>query len=220
MNWLANHNRNSKIVFALLAIGHLVGIIGLNSAYHLYFEKVAWLNLLFSFVVVIAFHQPINRQLLLFCGIAFLIGMLAEIVGVNTGQPFGQYYYTDKFGWQVMGVPLIIGLNWVLLGYVIGNVSHQFINHRWGAVFVAALGMVLVDLLLEPFAIRHGLWVWGALQPPLQNYLAWFAVGVVVQFAYSQFRVHTTNVNALRYLMLLTLFLAGDLLLGYLFKPF
>src|SRR4051812_15118487 len=125
MNWSIKEYDLPLFAIIILAALHVVGITGLNTSYHEYIEKIAWLNLLISAIVVIGFHTLFNNRLMIFISATFVIGMAVEIIGVSTGQPFGQYHYTGKFGWQLMGVPFIIGINWVLLGYVCGNIAQQ-----------------------------------------------------------------------------------------------
>ena len=201
----------------LMSINHFIGIIGLNShAYNELFESLAGVNLLLSFLLVIPFHKSLNRHLLLFCGVSFTVGMLAEVAGVNTGYPFGNYTYTPAFGWQVYRVPVIIGINWTLLSYVTGVVANKLGPAEWQKILAASFLMVVIDLLLENFAVRHHFWVWKDNMPPIQNYLSWFGISVVIQFGFRKLIPDSINPNAGAYLVILILFLFADLLFAYL----
>jgi hypothetical protein len=99
-----------------LVINHAIGVMGLNSEIHKQdFENISWLNLLLSFILVFVFQRPLHNRLLLFAVLAFCIGMVAEMLGVNTTFPFGSYYYTEKFGPQILGGACN---NWDKLGIV------------------------------------------------------------------------------------------------------
>ena len=51
------------------------------------------------------------------------------------------------------------------------------LNIIW-KVALGAIYMVLLDVLIEPFAVYYGLWVWeGRVLPSLANYVAWFFGG-------------------------------------------
>jgi putative membrane protein len=45
------------------------------------------------------------------------IGLAAEAVGVRTGFPFGHYEYTGTLGPEVLDVPVVVPLAWVMMAY-------------------------------------------------------------------------------------------------------
>lgn len=131
-----------------------------------------------------------------------------EVVGVETGLIFGTYEYGNLLGWQAFGVPLIIGLLWVqvalgsldLTHYLLARVGWRRDSDRRRLVALplgAGVFSVLFDWLLEPVAIALGYWSWvegpvGALvsgEPPVQNYVAWFVIAVLVAAAHQAFRL-------------------------------
>ena len=57
--------------------------------------------------------------------------MIAEILGVNYGLIFGKYDYGDNLGLKLLGVPLLIGLNWVVLTFICGSISNHFIKNKY-----------------------------------------------------------------------------------------
>ena len=212
---LKKESTYTSVVVGIIAINHLIGVAGLNlPASSAIFQSVSWVNLLLSLILVTAFHKPVNLKFAAFCSIAFLVGMGAEITGVNTGKPFGIYYYTPLFGWQIAGVPIIIGLNWVLLGYVCASTVGLLIQPGWKSILAASFLMVVVDVMLEPFAIRHTFWVWQNVWPGLENYGAWFVVALPIQMAYNLLIKKTDNMVGVAYLLILMLFLVADWLLG------
>lgn len=99
-----------------------------------------------------------------------------EVIGVATGLVFGQYAYGEVIGWQLFGVPLIIGLLWmqVALGGLdlVSWVSRNAVVLTLGAALLA----VGFDFALEPVAIKLGYWDWPGGVVPWQNYLAWFVI--------------------------------------------
>ena len=44
--------------------------------------------------------------------------------------------------------------------------------------------MVLLDILIEPVAPDMGFWVFNSLKAPVQNYIAWFVIGIPVQILF------------------------------------
>src|SRR5262245_51775423 len=50
------------------------------------------------------------RGVLLFISNSFLVGGVFEVLGVASGFPFGNYYFTEAMGPKLLGVPLLMGL--------------------------------------------------------------------------------------------------------------
>jgi putative membrane protein len=202
------------IVFAVLVINHVVGLVGLNSPFMAEFEPLSWFNLILSFVLVVSFHRAIDKKFIAFSLLTFLIGMGVEIIGVSTGFPFGQYFYTQQFGPMAFNLTLIIGVNWILLSYCADSIFSPLAISPWFKIFFAANLMTALDLLLEPFSIRHNFWVWFDGVPPVQNFVAWWAVAVFMQWLLHKFLVTVENDLARKYFVLLTVFLLADLILN------
>ena len=55
------------------------------------------------------------RGALTLAGVAGGGGLIAEAVGVATGIPFGRYTYTGTLGPEVLGVPVIVPMAWVMM---------------------------------------------------------------------------------------------------------
>ncbi|MCX7606397.1 MAG: carotenoid biosynthesis protein [Bacteroidia bacterium] len=107
------------------------------------------------------------------------VGGLSEAVGIRTGFPFGEYFYTAVLQPQWAGVPLPIALAWgtlVGLGLLIGSRWGRY--RRMAGVVALAVG---IDVALEPFATEaRGYWVWMDGEVPWMNYIGWaFVAGLV-----------------------------------------
>lgn len=197
---------------ALLGIVHLVGITGLHmEQYRAMFESVVWVNMLLSFVVVAAMYRSWPGVHMIYISAALIVGMASEIIGVQRGWLFGDYFYEGIEGPWVLGVPLVIGLNWVLLSICTGTLAAALFHHRAARIIAATLLMVGIDVLLERFAIAHRLWVWeqGGV-PPLMNYVSWAAVALVLQCLYVALWRDQGNKVAIVYLIMLLVFLLAD----------
>lgn len=195
-----------------MAILHLVGIIGLNTkAFAAGFERISWVNMLLSFVLILWCHQGgFITKLVMFFVLAFGMGMLAEITGVQSGVIFGSYYYTPVLGARVWGVPLIIGINWAVLAYATGVVLAEFEIPVWARIIAGATLMMLCDFFLENFAIKHHFWVWASGVPPIRNYIGWFGVSLLAHAIYAWLIPNSRNRLVWFYLPILILFLLAD----------
>ena len=63
-------------------------------------------------------QNELNKKNIISALSIFLIGMIAEILGVNFGIIFGEYEYLDNLGIKIFGVPIIIGVQWILLTFI------------------------------------------------------------------------------------------------------
>ncbi|RLF98365.1 MAG: hypothetical protein DRN47_05585, partial [Candidatus Wolframiiraptor sp.] len=86
------------------------------------------------------------RHLLIIPVTGFAIGLMAEIVGVNTGIPFGRYEYVSLGGPRVLGVPLDVPMMWGLYAYLMYLIASSTVTRR-GCVG-AVLRIVYASLLM------------------------------------------------------------------------
>ncbi|WP_158855961.1 carotenoid biosynthesis protein [Lunatibacter salilacus] len=189
-----------------VSLFHAVGIVGLALPISKpIFQQLTPFHLLMSTGLLMYFHRGWNLSFIGFSALAFFTGMISEIVGVQTGLIFGDYYYGTVLGTKIWGVPLIIGLNWFLLVYLTGEWLHGKIENHWIAAASGALLMVGIDFVIEPVAISLGFWTWTSEAIPLENYLGWFFIALVLQVAYRHF--HFKKQNRLSAFLLLNLIL-------------
>lgn len=136
-----------------------------------------------------ALHGPGPAWAARFLGTAAAVGLVAELIGVATGLPFGDYRYEGGLGPSVGGVPLLIPLAWAMMAYPAWAVARLLVDGaRPGAaarrIGLAAAALASWDLFLDPQMVRFGYWSWvggGAYQDvPLQNFAGWLVVGVVL----------------------------------------
>lgn len=184
---LPGYIERNKLVIAktVVLILHVVGIVGLSwEASRPFFQLVTPLHLLLVTTILLYFHIGYNRWFILFAVSAFGIGMITEIIGVNTGLIFGDYSYGPVLGPKIMGVPLLIGVNWFLMVYLTGGVFYRKIKNDLLAALAGAALMVVMDLNLEPVAIVLDFWQWEMQFIPLSNYVSWFLIAFIIQLIY------------------------------------
>lgn len=185
----------TQMLISVLVIFYAVGIIGLtNQQTRKSFLPLSFMNLLLSSAILIISRKERKLQFLSFLVVAFLVGMIAEWIGIHTGYLFGDYYYGENLGYKFDGVPLIIGINWGILTVCSCNVTAIFIRKSiWLSTFVSALLMMLLDVLIEPVAITSDYWHWDSLNIPLYNYFCWFAVAFPLHFLYFKWQLIEQN---------------------------
>ncbi len=166
---------------------HVSAIVGIMSGYQDWFLPLTPLNMLVCLGIIIWNIPDVNWKDLALLGVPFLLGMIAEILGVNYGLIFGSYEYGSNLGWKVLGVPLTIGINWTLLVFVTASIAHKWSTNL---ILGAAMGsgmMVLLDLLIEAVAPEFDFWEFNGGEVPLQNYVGWFVVAFIAQIIHLKF---------------------------------
>jgi uncharacterized membrane protein len=190
---------------------YLAGLIGLQVPFSRpIFLQLTAFNLWVSIVLLLFFNESwSNKHIYLFI-IIFFIGYFIEVLGVHTGMIFGQYSYGSTLGYKVFNVPIAIGANWLLLSYLFcyfsRNVVLKFTNNSWLIAIFSSLLMVLLDFVIEPIAINFDFWNWQNGSIPIQNYLAWFFVSLLINMIYLQSKLTLKNKIASLMLILQVLF--------------
>jgi bisanhydrobacterioruberin hydratase len=119
--------------------------------------------------------------------IVFFTTIAIEAVGTATGQIFGSYYYGDVLGLQLFNVPIIIGLNWVVVILGTTYLASLITKNKFFLSIIAGLFAVIFDYFLEPNAVNLGYWTWQNGIIPLQNYIAWFFITFAFSLVYLYF---------------------------------
>lgn len=175
------------IAVAVLVIFYAVGFVGLGfSGYRPLFQTLVPFNLLLTNAILISFHRDFSRSFWVFAGVVAVAGFLAEVLGVHTGLVFGSYQYGPTLGLQLWQVPLLIGLNWLMLVYTTGHLS-DLLRLPWPIKALLAAGlMVGLDFFIEPVAVAFDFWSWQGGDIPFSNYAGWFGLSLLLQFYYQR----------------------------------
>lgn len=205
-----------KNAIVILIIFHLVGLVGISLIDVKLFAALTPLNLLLSLFLVWINHRSKTNQtglLLLFVS-CFVLGYLVEVLGTKTGFPFGNYHYGPALGPQLVGVPLIIGVNWFLMVMGSGFVMKKLTGSFWLRIVGGAALMTGVDLAIEPLAPILDFWYWQDGFAPIMNYLGWFGVSVIMLWLFEKWVGEDENrVAAPSFYIMLSFFISLNLLL-------
>src|SRR5690606_25347854 len=127
------------------------------------------------------------RRALAAFGAAVLIGYGAELTGLLTGFPFGEYRYTDVLWPQAGGVPVVVALAWGGMGLAAYGVAAAVAPPGWARVVAGAGALAAWDLFLDRQMVRMGLWTWAEngfyRGIPLTNFAGWLLVSALVMLA-------------------------------------
>ncbi|MCA0381150.1 MAG: carotenoid biosynthesis protein [Bacteroidetes bacterium] len=212
-----------KWAFIIALAFHVSGFIAIGIFKSTFFISLTWLNLLVCLALVLWTQPDKNRWFWWYSIAAAVIGFGTEYIGVTTGLLFGNYSYGSVMGWGINGVPLLIGVQWLVTTYCVGvamHMLHHWLLNRpnsraanmpkiWQAVSVVldgAMLAVLFDWVLEPVAVSLGYWQWAGGEIPLFNYLTWYLVSVVILVLFHQFPFRKQNLFAVHLLLIQFMF--------------
>ena len=182
------------------------------------------LNLLLMFGLLIWTHKPKYGKFAAFFVICFAVGMITEMIGVNTGILFGKYAYGTVMGPKLLQVPYLIGINWFVIMYTSAMTIMKF--HEWVEDRYAIAGSMLTpqikslslildgallatffDFIMEPVAVKLGYWLWlGDGSIPFFNYLCWFIISIGLLYVFGRLTFTTHNLFAVHLFLIQLLF--------------
>ncbi len=150
--------------------------------------------LFFTGILILGFTVRRGElKLLLWCLIIYILTFILEAAGVRTGIIFGSYSYGDTLGFQFLGVPLIIGFNWVIVILGAVTIAEQIDKNIFlTALFTGTLS-VLFDIMMEPVAIKLNYWEWNSGIIPVSNYYAWFGISFFASLLYDFFKIKSNE---------------------------
>lgn len=214
-----------NISIGLAVLFHLSGLIGiLYTPYKDWFVQNTTLNLLLMFVLLIWNQEKPDALFLFYLLLCFMTGMVAEIIGVNTGILFGHYSYGKVMGFKIAGVPLLIGLNWFVVVYscmILMEKLHFRFRKKYedqgmhlpsplmetlSVVVDGALLATFFDWLMEPVAIKLGFWQWQTSDIPNSNYISWFVISAMLIAVSRGLKFNKQNQFAVHLMIIQSLF--------------
>lgn len=171
------------------------------------------------------------KGIAVFAGVCLAVATLMESLSLRTGFPFGRYTFTAVMGPKVFGLPVLLALAYVGVGYAAWVVATLMVgaraHTRAGLLVVpcvAAMAMTAWDVAMDPvWAHIDRAWVWrdggGYFGVPFSNFGGWllttwgFYQVFALWLARQPRRVRMAQWNRLAVLMY-GLVAAGNLLLA------
>lgn len=186
---LPKQTQKQKKLTDLIITFNMVGLIGfvIPATRHIFMMLTPWHLLLMGLFLIIG-HERFDRRILLFFVLTYIATFFAEWLGVHTNWLFGNYYYGHTMGRKLWGIPLIMGITWFLLVYSAG-VAMQWsrIKNALLRIVIGSMLLVLLDMLIEPVAMKFDYWHWTN-GVPAKNYLGWLLVSALMLLVFELFR--------------------------------
>ena len=170
--------------YALIAIWafQIFGAIGI-----LFWNREWFINMtpftLLMYFLILYYRNWGDRKKIIFLLLTFSLGIFSEIIGVNTGLIFGSYKYGQTLGFQIMNVPMVMGIIWVNTTLICGTIANQAKVQMPLRILIAISLMLLLDAFIEPIAPRIDMWRFDHENglAPLSNYITWAAIALPLQ---------------------------------------
>lgn len=212
---MAKQRSGTTLGVIILAVFHTIGLVGFHQQqWEPFFRMLVPFNLLLSLGILLYFHSPWKGNFITWMMIIMVAGFGIEWLGVKTGLIFGQYAYGKTLGYRWEGIPIIIAVNWFILLYCSYDIATRIAQPAWVRILLTGIFMVLMDILIEPVAIRYDYWQWKNNVVPLQNYIAWGVVSCLMAYTTHKMIIKLQNGIALPlYIIQLLFFMAFNLLL-------
>ena len=201
--------RKEQWILLIFLILYVVGLFGQLTSYKeglLQYTPMVLLITIGGTLLSVNWSKPTKNWLLAGIAIATCC-FLIEMIGVNTGVIFGEYEYLDNLGFKLWNTPLLIGGNWLLLTIGSYALIQSVVKKEAVRIVLAALVMVLVDVLIEGVAPAMRMWSFDG-YPPMQNFVAWFIVSLIVLYFWGKLKV-ASNVVTRNVIYILIVFFGG-----------
>lgn len=139
--------------------------------------------------ILALYHRWPAKAIARLAAVIVLLTWLVEWIGSNTGFPFGRYHYTALLQPQLLSVPILIPLAWLMMLVPAWGVAQlilaswkQSLKKTYPWLFASIAGLVFTswDLYLDPQMVQRGLWLWDQVGwyfgIPLSNFAGWWLV--------------------------------------------
>ena len=165
--------RRHKLLLAIALIFHAVGLGGIAIFQSTLIMRSTPMHLsLMALLLLVSFAGQL-RRFAIWAAITAVVSFWAEWVGVHTGMLFGHYEYGTVLGPRLLDIPLLIGLNWVVVVAGACSIAARLKGPAWLQIIVAAGLATGYDWIMEPVAIRLHYWTWLSREIPALNYACW-----------------------------------------------
>lgn len=180
---------------------------------HLLLATIALRPYVFIFLAAFLFISIVNfglRTTMLFTALTYAVSLGCEWSSIHNGFPFGLYHYAPATRGRelwIAGVPFMDSLSFTFLGFASYTVAllaasplyrrgldlrildTRKIRRAPRVWIMAALFMVMIDMVVDPLSVRGDRWFLGRIfwyDPPgphfgvpISNYLGWFFVAAI-----------------------------------------
>lgn len=209
--------KSTTYIVYILYLIYIVGIVGhiIPALRDLMLLLTPFTLFLTFILVVFTSVRTDNTKIVYWLISLFIMTFILEVVGAKTGMIFGEYSYGSVLGFKILDVPIIIGFNWSLIIFGCAVIVSRINVKPLASAIIAGTLAVLLDLFIEPIAIKLGYWNWTNETIPVQNYLAWFIITVAAVFIYSKLNIKNVGTLPVHFFIVqLVFFVSLNIFIG------
>jgi len=175
-------NKPTREITLFLVNFYLIGLAGTIIPFtRPLFLLIFPFAILLSLAVLMLFpDKSLSMKAWVMTAVIAASGFFVEVAGVATGKIFGSYTYGPTLGPKLFETPLMIGINWTLLVFATASVTERMKINVLFKISAAAAIMVIYDIFLEITADKLDMWYWEGNGVPVRNYVAWFAIALIM----------------------------------------
>ena len=238
-----NKNFYLKTSFALVLITSLSSVISNFTSISIFgIAGSLFFFLTFAFVLLHSSKMLGNKKTAIFFIVAFLIGLVFEILGVIYGEIGGGHYYYTAPNLFFGLVPFVTPFSWVIIIYICYTITNLFLFGFNGEKpkktdslryfiglttllsVISGLIAVNLDMILDPVSVAPQVasWVWIGGGPyfgiPIGNFIGWVLVAGFAVFIFRYYEAIVSKsdirpeVNIFSYLSIIILYMIYFLL--------
>lgn len=168
--------------------------------------KLTELYLFLITILIFAFGLLNNhRNLITFTFwslLVFLSIYLIEVITINTGFIFGALSYGETLPTKIANVPLIIPLYWTMTILASYGFFSRIIENRYLRAVISSAIFVLLDIIIEPVAMKLGYWQWDLHKIPFTNYISWYLLSLIFSLFLAIMKIHARSIIFRVYLII------------------
>jgi len=188
MNTLYRNIEFRRFCIFLVWLINVSGFFGILSDQREFYLSATPYVLTLTVFILILNHNILQKDILKTTLYIILAGILVEILGVNYGLFFGEYKYGDTLGIKVFGVPIVIGLNWLMLSMISANFIDRIIKSKLILkILLSSILMVSLDVFIEKVAPELDFWKFDLSPVPLSNYVWWLIFSLIFHSFYFKY---------------------------------
>ncbi len=186
---IKKYSQVRPISIFVLWLFQVSAIIGISLGYLDWFISKTPLNLIIMSTLLVMNFPIDNRKKVSIGLLFFVVSFALEWIGVHYGFLFGKYSYGQNLGLKADGVPLLIGINWLLLIFATAAIADKLMKRDFSKIILGASLMVILDFFIETSASVFDFWTWELGYAPFRNYVAWFAISALMHLIYRQSKI-------------------------------
>jgi putative membrane protein len=126
-----------------------------------------------------------TRGIFILC-VLNLFALGIETFALKTGQPYGEFSYSDSLGYKIAGLtPWSVGLSWSMILIGATAIVHKYVKNKIFFIPAIVVLLLITDFVLDPGAVALKYWSYTQTNSlyfynvPLSNFIGWILSGTI-----------------------------------------